>query len=533
MKPEHRVRLSYLVLAALVLALVAPPRQASLTTSSIIYVDADAIGDENGTSWADAFIDLQVALEVAISGDQIWVAEGTYKPSVPTSRLATFQLLTGVALYGGFDPSQGDDRWEERDWVSNATTLSGDIGLAGEHSDDSFHVVTADGVDVTTILDGFTIRESYANQYTPNDRGGGIYNTNGSPTLNNLIITHNAARYGGGIYNSSGNPTLTNVTVSTNYAEYGGGMYNSNSHPTLIESTFLGNNAAEDGGGMINDSSSPSLTDVTFYQNSTDSYGGGMANRYGSNPILRHVAFIDNYASGSGGGMSNVGNSVPDIQYVNFSSNEAYYYGGGIYNDQSSSVLVNVIFRGNTAGYGGGMYNSDCSPILVNGAFSENHTSDEGGGINNMASSPTLINVTFSGNTASNGGGMYNQYGDSTLTNAILWGNTPNQIVNDESVLDVSYSDIQDGWPGIGNINLDPQFVNTYGGDLRLQFNSPVIDAGDNSMVPSGITTDLLGMPRFVDVLSVLDTGFDTPPIVDMGAYEVQAVVVYLTIVTK
>jgi hypothetical protein len=73
-----------------------------LPPSRTIHVDADATGGDDGLSWADAFVDLQDALAIAIPGDEIWVAEGTYKPTTGTDLLATFQLSSGVALYGGF-----------------------------------------------------------------------------------------------------------------------------------------------------------------------------------------------------------------------------------------------------------------------------------------------------------------------------------------------------------------------------------------------------------------------------------------------
>jgi hypothetical protein len=559
MKHRYRVMIGFLMMSFL--ALLGHGSRVSQAAGSIIYVDADAVGAENGTSWTDAFTNLQSAVDVAVDGDQIWVAEGTYKPSFPEGRQATFQLKSGIALFGGFNPSVNDVEWDDRNWETNLTILSGDIGTEGSISDNCYHVVAGIDIDATAVMDGFIISGGNAiGGEDPWILGGGMYLLNSTLTLRRLTFKDNVASSGGGLFIEGGqplldqvkflqneaittgggmhiynsNPILTRITFSYNssYVD-GGGMYNTNSHPTMTDITFLGNNADEDGGGMINDASSPLLTEVTFRLNYTGKSGGGMANRSDSNPTLRHVTFLNNNAYVEGGGMSNEGSSDPDIKDVSFSLNEAYYYGGGLYNYESNPLLVNVIFSGNTAGSGGGMYNSMCSPILINGAFSNNNTSDEGGGIYNIASDATMINVTLSGNTASDGGGMYNSYGSPTLTNAILWGNTPNQITLDSSFLDVSYSDIQGGWTGTGNINLNPQFVNSAGGDLRLQLTSPAIDAGDNTAVPADIITDLLGLPRFVDIISMLDTGSGTPPIVDMGAYEAQAVIVYLPIVTR
>jgi len=127
------------------LALIAPGEQGSVAADgTIYYVDADATGANNGSTWPNAFTTLQPALDAVLSGDQIWVAEGTYKPTAEHggtgARYSSFQLKNGVALYGGFDPSVGDIAWQDRDWEANPTILSGDIGTAGNASDNSYHV---------------------------------------------------------------------------------------------------------------------------------------------------------------------------------------------------------------------------------------------------------------------------------------------------------------------------------------------------------------------------------------------------------
>lgn len=208
--------------------------------------------------------------------------------------------------------------------------------------------------------------------------------------------------------------------------------------------------------------------------------------------------------------------------------------GGGMINDSGSPTLTNLTFSGNSADYGGGMYNfgenGNSSPTLTNVIFSGNTATYYGGGMYNDSdySSPTLTNVTFSGNSAYIGGGMYNdgEYSSPTLTNCILWGNTADygsQMYSSLTSPSVSYSDIQGGYAGTGNINADPLFVNAAGGNLRLQAGSPAIDAGDNAAVPGGITTDLDGLPRFAD------GNGDTFATVDMGAYEAGAMICSVT----
>ena len=500
--------LALLLLSGLVLLPGASAQEAGEgPQASILYVKPGGTGD--CTSWANA-CELQTALTSASAGGEIWAAAGTYTPG--TNRDDTFQLVSGVALYGGFTGSETSR--EQRDWEANLTVLSGDIGVQAESSDNSYHVVTGSGVDASAILDGFTVSGGNAD---------GVY-----PAL------------GGGMSNYNSSPTLSNVTFSGNTADYGGGMYNYNSSPTLTGVTFSGNTAGDWGGGMFNwDSSSPALTDVTF--NGNDAYDGG--------------------------GMYNYDNSSPALSNVTFSGNTAEVEGGGMYNyDGSSPTLSNVTFSGNTAGYGGGMYNYNSSPTLSNVTFSGNTAKYIGGGMKNSNSSPTLTGVTFTGNTAGDwGGGMYNEEGSPAIANTILWANTAGssgpQIYNASGgTPSIQYSNVQGGCAAIagddcsggGNIDADPLFVrnpspgadDTWGtadddyGDLRLQLTSLAIDAGNNAAVPFGVTTDLLGYPRFVDIASVPDTGSGTPPIVDMGAYEAQLyeaqlIVLYLPFTMK
>ncbi|MBO9368262.1 MAG: hypothetical protein J7555_05865 [Chloroflexi bacterium] len=511
--------------------------------AGILYAAPSAMGSGNCASWANACT-LRTALTNATSGDQIWVKKGVHYPGA--SRTDTFTLKNGVALYGGFAGTE--TLLTQRNWQVNKTILSGDIdhndtdtnsngiiepGLGDSiNGNNAYHVVRDTGTDNTAVLDGFVITAGQANgSLSPNNVGGGMKN-HGYPTLRNLILSGNfAIDAGGGMYNSS-HPALTNVTFSGNSAQNGGGMHNItySAYPALTNVVFS-HNSAKNGGGMYSDSSTnPRLTNVTFSYNSADTNGGGMYNITNSS-VLMNVTFIYNSANNSGGGMFNW-ISQTTLTNVTFSGNSANNSGGGMYSAASKLRLTNVTFSGNSAYYrGGGMYNHVSSPSLVNVTFSGNTAILYGGGMYNggnsdIGSNPRLTNVTFSGNSAnSKGGGMYNQKSNPTLTNVILWGDSaPNgpEIYNDSSTPVVTYSDVQGGYAGTGNINADPLFVNAAGGNLHLQLPSPAIDAGNNSAPGlNGVTTDLDGHPRFVNIPSVPDTGSGTPPIVDMGAYEV------------
>ena len=202
-----------IALIALTLSFLPFPNNLAFA-ASIIYVDADATGNNNGTSWTDAYTSLQDALNAASSSKEIWVAEGTYKPTVTTDRTISFQLKSGVAVYGGFDGTEANR--EERDWITNVTALSGDIGASGNSGDNSYHVVT--GVNYA-VLDGFTITSGNANGTDSNSLGGGMYNISSSPLVANCIFDSNSSAWdGGGMYNSISSPTVINCTFIENIA---------------------------------------------------------------------------------------------------------------------------------------------------------------------------------------------------------------------------------------------------------------------------------------------------------------------------
>jgi predicted outer membrane repeat protein len=230
----------------------------------------------------------------------------------------------------------------------------------------------------------------------------------------------------------------------------------------------------------------------------------------------------DSCANNIGAGVL-LSNSSPVLNNLIITNNTATC-GGGLYAFQGTPTLTNVMFLNNISTSGGGIYAHTSSYTLRNVVFRGNSASSLGGGIYNFANTPNIINATFSNNTApaSSGGGIYNWDASPSVKNSIIWGNTGGEINNIyASSPTVTYSIVQGGYTGIGNLSVDPKFMSAT--DLRLQPTSPAIDAGNNSLVSSGITTDLIGNPRFYDVTIVADTGVGTAPIVDIGAYEMQA----------
>jgi len=294
--------------------------QTACTTGAVLYVNANATGDNSSTSWANAYTSLQDALNnLCPEITEIWVAQGTYYPDegagiTDNNRDATFQLNSGVALYGGFIGNE--TQLPERDWENNLTILSGDINQSDTFAENSYSVVIGSGTDNTAIIDGFIITAGNANEVA-RFNGGGMLNSNGSPTVTNCTFSGNsAALRGGGMYNIESSPRLTNTTFSGNSAaEDGGGMYNTESSPTLTNCTFSGNTAGIFGGGMLNIESSPTLTNTIFSGNTTGTFGGGMFNVL-SNTTLTNCIIWNNSAAGSMASASaSVFNASPNSEF--------------------------------------------------------------------------------------------------------------------------------------------------------------------------------------------------------------------------
>ncbi|MCP4258760.1 MAG: hypothetical protein GY774_14850 [Planctomycetes bacterium] len=379
-------------------------------TPNVYHVDANATGNNDGSSWANAYVYLQDALADANDTQkpvEIHVAQGTYTPDrgigyVRGDKGAKFLLKSGVTIKGGFAGADSEDpnAWDHQAYI---TVLSGDLSGNDERFLENFvensdHVIWCIEGDASAVLDGFTITGGYATD-----------------------------RIGGGLLNYNASPTVKRCVFFDNYASQGGGMANRHSSPTVSECTFSGNLAPNGGGGMYNDY---------------------------SHPFVEFCVFFDNWTW--------------------------YLGGGGMYCGGDDPTITNCLFTGNGAPFGGGMYNAAANPSLINCTFTNNRSNSWGGGMQNDAGA------------------------NPSVTNCILWGDTPDEI-SFPGTATVSYSNVQGGWEGIGNIDRDPKFADLEG---RLSADSLCIDSGNNDAVPSDITTDLDGNPRIINGT------------VDMGAYE-------------
>jgi len=306
--------------------------------SKVIYVDDDATGADDGTSWADAFVTLQDALAVALPGDEIHVAQGRYTPDQgagrePGDRFASFQLINNVNVIGAYAGLHGGDP-EERDTGRYETILSGD--LQGDDAavtdpanlrddptrqDNSQMILNGSNVGASTVLDGFAISGGNALGVSDEAYGGGLYNARSSgPSLRNCTFRANAAYSGGAIYRVNPEATVANCRFVWNHAWSYGGAVVSFGDATFINCFFAGNQG-RDGGAVHSDECSP---------------------------VFRNCAFIGNRAN-CGGALHNE-DTRPTVTNCTFVANHAQA-GGGMYNERTA-VITNCILWRNTAEFG-------------------------------------------------------------------------------------------------------------------------------------------------------------------------------------
>jgi predicted outer membrane repeat protein len=452
-----------------------------------VYVDADATGANDGSSWMNAYRHLQDALAYADSAAkpiEIRVAEGVYKPDrgggrTPGDKEATFRLINGVTIRGGY-AGVGETNPDAQDVNEYETVLSGDLGgndvgvsdaakLLDEPSreENCYHVVTGHETDETAVLDGCTITSGNANRgYWVAYYGGGITADSAGLTLLNCKIEGNVAAQGGGLHIGSGGAKVSGCTFNGNAAVHAGGMLNGGRATTVADCAFLDNYADTGGGATI--CTDAAFTRCSFVRNRAGASTGGAVNNDCSAPKFDHCTFIENTAPYAGGAIRNFEGDLT-ITYCKFIGNSSDN-GGGIYQGDTDTVLTGCEFTDNEAITGGGISNDGYSdPTLTECTFTNNSAEYGGGFYNTTGSAPRLTKCTFSGNSATQGGGaiasLNNYLFGPVLADCLLSGNTARlggAIYNDDTnmmLTDCTFSRNSAGYEGGGFYNLTGQPV--------------------------------------------------------------------------
>lgn len=335
------------------------------------------------------------------------------------------------------------------------------------------------GVVASTIIDG----HGAGRVVTFRDEEGSGAVLAGFTLQNGHALSGN---YGGGIYCFRTSPTIRHCTIKNSQAIWGAGICFYLSSATISHCTINDNSADLNGGGIICQSSSPTITNCNLSENIAVLDGGGIYCYQNSSPTISHCTISNNSTGQDGGGICCYQNCLPTISHCKVNNNSANWGGGITCWENSPATISNCLISGNLA--------------------------DSGGGITCHQNSSAIIrHCTITGNSANLSGGIYYHFSSPRITNCILWHDSPDEVATSLGSPSLTYSNIQGGYEGEGNINADPLFVNPNEMDYYLQPNSPCIDAGINE---GTISDDIDGLTR------PKDGDEDGLAAFDLGAFE-------------
>lgn len=452
------MRLHICLIAA---ALVSMPAR-----GAVVFVDQSNVsGTEDGLTWATAFTAVQPAVDVAMPGDEVWVASGTYD-ELRNAVNGALILREGISLYGGFAGGETaiDQRGELGVVPSNPFSLK--TWQTGAKIR-SFHEARDAVTDFVTILDGTTSRSGgpahhvvVAAQGTLLDgftiRGGKA--TAGGATGN----------YGGGLLIAGVDVTVRNCVFEANEALFGGAIGHLTGGFAEVSDTVFRDNAAGSFGGAIHEQGVSSYSGCAFQTN--NALMGGAVAVYDGSTLIQRCVFDDNRALVRDGGALWVNlDGVAELDAIQFTGNIAETDGGAVANWSGTVNIRNTVFRDNRATRAGGAVITLGPTRLTHCTVWKNSAKTDSAAVVSSGGSITAVNSDFRGNT-------------------------PASILNLSALkANVTYSNVEGGFVGEGNMDAGSKYRDPDGGDFRLLPSSPLIDTGTSV---DDVTSDYRGIPR-------------------------------------
>ena len=497
--------------------------------SAQIYVNLAATGANNGSSWTDAYLDLQDALANTTSGE-IWVAKGTYYPTSSTDRNVSFVLNQNVDLYGGF--AGNETSISQRNISVNKTELSGNIGSLILAFDNSYIIIRRSaGLAANLTIDGFTIADAYNSDVGLN-RGGGIFidGPNSGPlNISNCTFDDNfSLETGGALYSNNSIVDISNCSFNNNDAvDMGGAIYIFLGEMSISNSTMFNNTSSQKGGAVYLLAGELTISNSDISINHSDE-GGAIFNTGGELTLI-NSNLATNSATRGGSLFLNTGELI-DIELENCTlrNNTSTSFGGAIYSDAGSLKVIKSLFQNNSGTNGGALYvtgdplgYNPNSAELNNCVLINNQASVEGGAIYiNQEGELKLRNSTLFNNPSASNAAVYSQGSPSSMINSIIWANSISVKLSFSSILTASNCILENGYTSCtncpnGNGDIDPMFIDSgqplgpdnelsFDDGLRLSSSSPAVNAGAASITTP--VTDILDNPRI--------------GLFDLGAYE-------------
>jgi hypothetical protein len=394
------------------------------------FVKIDATGNNDGTSWDNAFTDVQTAFDNTASGD-IWIAAGVYRTTKVDTN-STFRIANAVAVYGGFAGTE--TTLDERDAVANVTVLSGDSNgddtpgnTTINRTDNTRHIVFVDSlITDKTIFDGLTFSGGHTGDNGDTDlwhRAGGAIFSYSPLQINDCTFTDNFARSGAGVYvlrDGHGTSCSNSLFTSNRVSSQGCGFMANNLDNIVIDNCDFTNNTTVRGALYTLECNNAFITNCDFINNvNSTGFGGAYFNWNSINVVLEDCNFTQNQANNAGAiyhDGRNLDTETP-LNFVmrrcNFTGNSSVNNTGAIQNWQGSLTFENCNFDGNTTGGSGGHLSLSAAneTVIMMGCTFENSVAGGWGGAHTAYGENAnyqITNCTYVGNSATELGGAVN-----------------------------------------------------------------------------------------------------------------------------